>query len=194
MFISYSFSYLKYYNAPLIENSPITNLKVTSINGLTSIIFERELIVQSINNPTSIFDMRQNHYIAIGAGNLINGVVQTHTEYPVFTNVSYNLTKIFPIKAILSSGPDLSGSLNDSINSATPSTLSINNDSMQTSILSSTVESITDQVTSNQNENFSISTNLMETTSTTHIEITSTDDVILMTTINQSLIYNDNSR
>ena len=194
LFIFYVSSYLKYYNAPLIEISPITNLRVMQLNGLTSITFERELIIQSINNPTSIFDMRQNNYIAIGTGNLVDGVVQTHTEYPVFSNASYNLTKMYSIQTLLNSGPDLSGPLANSNNSTTPAILPINSSSIQTYIDESTTQSIyTSQVTSDRIYNFSVNKNLMETSST-QISATSSVDVTLMSPINESVLSNYNLR
>lgn len=86
-------SYLKHYNAPQIENSTLENVAIDNFNGRSKISFSRKILINSVNSESSQFDLSQCNYIAIGNGNLVDDSVQTHLDYPVFTNQCYNLTE-----------------------------------------------------------------------------------------------------
>ena len=73
-----------------MENSPIQNIHLTNADGLTTITFERQRLIRSININAD-FDLSDCNYIAVGTGEYIKNLVIQHSDTPVFSSECFTL-------------------------------------------------------------------------------------------------------
>ena len=73
-----------------MENSPIQNIHLTNADGLTTITFERQRLIRSININAD-FDLSNCNYIAVGTGEYIKNLVIQHSDTPVFSSECFML-------------------------------------------------------------------------------------------------------
>mgnify|MGYP001810574908 CR=1 FL=1 len=77
--------YLKYYNAPLIEETTIKQVDYNVVDGVASIAFEKSIQAKKSRNSPDPFDLNECHHVVLAMGFVSNNKIFKHDDTPQFS-------------------------------------------------------------------------------------------------------------